>query len=102
MVLYGIMLACLEEELQEYDLSLLSPFYSDSAAFSRSARRITHLLKQLMERAADRGHLYDLTKSIFISDSPDQEQAAKREFEVEGLDFNFVGGSWYLGYYLGP
>ena len=25
-----------------------------------------------------------------------------REFALEGIDLNFAGGSWYLGYYLGP
>ena len=73
MFLYGITLVPLAEELQESDPGLLSPFYSDYAALNRSARRSAHLLKLLMERAADRGHFYDLTKSIFISDSPKQE-----------------------------
>ena len=40
-------------------------------------------------------------KYLFISDTPEQEEAAKREFAVEGLTLNFVSGSRYLGAYLG-
>ena len=32
---------------------------------------------------------------------PEQEEASKREFEVEGLELNYVGVSWYLGDSLG-
>ena len=31
-----------------------------------------------------------------------QEEAAKKEFSLEGLTLNFVSGSRYLGAYLGP
>ena len=31
-----------------------------------------------------------------------QEEAAKREFAIEGLTLNFVSGSRYLAAYLGP
>ena len=35
-------------------------------------------------------------------DTPGQEEAARREFEVEGLDLNFFSGSRYLGEFFGP
>ena len=41
-------------------------------------------------------------KSLFILDTPGQEEAAKREFAAEELTLNFVGGSRYLGAYLDP
>ena len=41
-------------------------------------------------------------KSLFISDTPEQEEAAKREFTKEGIGLNFISGSQYLGAYLGP
>ena len=43
-----------------------------------------------------------MTKSLFISNTPRQEEAEKREFVVEGLDLNSVSGSRYIGAYLGP
>ena len=55
-----------------------------------------------MRRGPDRGYLPELSKSLFISDTPGQEEAEKREFSKEGLVLNFVSGSRYLGAYLGP
>ena len=74
----------------------------DDAAFDGSARRSTQLLKLLMRRGPDRGYFPETAKSLFISDTPEQEEVAKQEFEVEGLTLNFVSGSGYLGAYLGP
>ena len=55
-----------------------------------------------MKRGPDRGYFPDPAKSLFISDTPEQEAGAKREFAAEGLVLNFVSGSRYLGAYLGP
>ena len=55
-----------------------------------------------MKRGPDRGYFSEPAKSIFISDTPGQEEATKREFSKEGLCLNFVSGSRYLGAYLGP
>ena len=55
MVLYGITLVPLAEELQAADPGLLSPFYADNAAFDGLARRSAQLLKLLMKRGTDRG-----------------------------------------------
>ena len=54
-----------------------------------------------MKRVMDQGYLPETAKSIFISDTPRQEAAAKREFAKEGLVLNFVSGSRYLGAYQG-
>ena len=43
-----------------------------------------------------------MAKSLFILDTPGQEEADRREFAVEGLEINFVSGSRSLGAYLGP
>ena len=77
-------------------------FYCDDAAFDGSAQRSAQLLKLLMKRGPDRGYLPDPAKSLFISDTPEQEEVAKREFMKEGLDLHFIRGSRYLGAYLGP
>ena len=55
-----------------------------------------------MERGVDRGYFPNPAKSLFILDTPGQEEVARREFVVEGLELNFFCGSRYLGEYLGP
>ena len=102
MVLYGITLVPLVEELRAADPGLLSPLYADDAAFGGSARRSALLLKLLMKRWPDRGYFPYPDKSLFILDTPGQEEAAKRGFAVERITLNFVSGSRYLGAYLGP
>ena len=47
----------------------------------------------LMERGLDREYLPDPAKSLFIVDSPEQEEVANREFDTEGSDLNLVGGT---------
>ena len=78
MVLYNITLVPLAEELRAADLGLLSRFYADDVAFDGSAQRSAQLLKLLMTRGADRGYFTEPDKSLFISDTPGQEEAAKR------------------------
>ena len=56
MVLYGISLFPLAEELRAADLGILSPFYADDAEFYGSARRRAQLLNLLMKRGPDRGY----------------------------------------------
>ena len=102
MVLYGITIVALAEELRAAGPGILSPFYADDAAFDGSARRSAQLLKLLMRRGPDRGYLPEPAKSLFISDTPEQEAGAKRAFAAEGLVLNFVSGHRYLGAYLGP
>ena len=97
MVLYGINLVPLAEELRAADSGLLSPFYADNAVFDGSAGRSAPLLKLLMKRGQDRGYIPELAKSLFISETLEQEAGAKREFAAEVLTLNFVSGSWYLG-----
>ena len=102
MVLYGITLIPLAEELIVADPGILSSFYLDDAAFDGSARRSAQILRLFMERGADRGYFPEPAKSLFISNTPGQEKTAKRGFAVEGLTLNCVSGSRYLGAYLGP
>ena len=78
MVLYGITLVPLIEELRVADPWLLSPFYAGYAAFEGLARRSALLLKISMKRRIDRGYFPKPAKSLFILDKPGQEEAAKR------------------------
>ena len=101
MVLYGITLVPLAEELIAADQVLLSPFYADDAAFDGLSQRSAHILKLLMKRGTDWGYFPKPVKSLFISDTPGQEKAVKEEFEAEVLSPNLVSGNRYLGAYLG-
>ena len=101
MVLYSITLTPLAEELRAADPGLLSSFYADDASFYGSARCSAQLLKLLMRRGPDRGYFPDPDKSVFISETPGQDEATKREFAVKGLTLNVVSGSRYLEAYLG-
>ena len=102
MVLYRITLIPLTEELIAAGPGLLLPFYADDAAFDGLARQSAQLLNLLMKRGPDQGCFPEPAKSLFISDTPGQEEVAKRELSAEGLVLNFVCGSRYLGAYLGP
>ena len=77
MVLYGITVVLLAKELKAADPGLLSPFYVYDAAFDGLTRQSAQLLKLLMERGPDRGYFLDPDKSLFISDTPGQKEAAK-------------------------
>ena len=101
-VLYGITLAPLVEELRAADPGLLSPFYADDTAFDGSAQRSAQLLKLLIRKGPEWGYSPEPAKYLFILDTLGQEEAAKQEFAKEGLTLNFVSGSRYLGAYLGP
>ena len=54
-----------------------------------------------MKREANRVYFTEPANSLLISDTPGQEEEAKRYFSVEDLTLNFVSGSQYLGAYLG-
>ena len=100
MLLYRINLVPLTKELRAADLGLLSPFYADDTALDGLARQSTQLLKLLMGKGPDQGYFPKPSKSLFILDTPGQEEAARREFEAEVLVLNFLSGSRYLGAYL--
>ena len=102
MVLYGITLVLLAEEVIVADQGLLSPFYADAVTFDVSVQQSTQLLNLLMKRGPDREYFTEPAKSLFILDTPGQEEAAKKGFALEGLTLNFVSVSWCIGAYLGP
>ena len=71
MVLYGITLVPLEEELQYADPTLISPLYVDDAAFDGLARRSAAQLRLLMDQGEDRVYFPEPDKSLFIADNPE-------------------------------
>ena len=62
MVLYGITLVPLAEELRYADPTLLSPFYANDAEFDGLTRRSASQLRLLMEWGPDRGCFTKLAK----------------------------------------
>ena len=73
MVLYGITLVPLEEEIRAADLGLVSPFYVYDVEFDGSERRSAHLSKLHIKRGTDWGHFPKSYNSLFIADFPEQE-----------------------------
>ena len=68
-VLYGITLVPLAEELRAADPGVLSSFYADDAAFNSLAQQSAHLLNMLLKRGAERGYFTKPAKYLFISDT---------------------------------
>ena len=81
MILYGIDLVPLAEELQDVYFTILSPFYTNDTAFDGLAQRIVAQLRLLMDRGPDRGYFLKPAKSLFIADNPEDKEATKRGFE---------------------
>ena len=77
MVLYDITLVPLAEDLRAADPGLLSLFYADNVAFDGSEQYSAQVQNLLMERGPNRGYFPEPDKSLFISDTPGQEEAAK-------------------------
>ena len=100
-MIYRITLVPLVKLLRAVDPGLLSPFYTNGAAFDTSEQQSAQLLKLLAEMGPDQGYFPEPAKSLFISDIPEQEESTRREFVAEGIVLNFISGSRYLGAYLG-
>ena len=100
-VLYGITVVPLVEDLRDANPTLLYPFYAYDAAFDGSVRRSAVQLQLMKERGLDRGYS-EPDKSLSIADNPENEEAARQEFELAGLNLDYVGGSQYPVAYLGP
>ena len=73
MVLYGIILVPLEEELQAIGLGILTFFYVKDASFGGLAKKRALLVKLLLEPGPDWEYFPEPDKSLFIVDSPTQE-----------------------------
>ena len=101
-VLYGITLVPLEEELRDADPTLLSPFYVDDASFDRLVWQSAAQLRLLMDRRPDQDYFPELSKYLFITANPEEKEAEKRESKRASLNLNRVDGGRYLGSYLGP
>ena len=77
MVLYGITLVPLVEELSDADPTLLPPFYTNTAEFDGSARRSEVQLRLVMEEGMDQGYFLELAKSHIIAENLEDNEAAR-------------------------
>ena len=64
MVLYGITLVPLAEELQDMDPTLLSPLYANDVVFYGSSWRSAAQIRLLMDRGPERGYFPEPAKSL--------------------------------------
>ena len=69
MVLNGITLVPLAEELREADLGLLLPFYADDVVFNGFAQHSAQLLKLLIKRGPDQGYFPDPAPFLSLEDT---------------------------------
>ena len=90
-ILYRVNLVPLEDYLRSVDPGLITPFYTYYVLFEGWARRISQILKLFLDRGPDLGYLPEPSNSMFISDSPNKEEAAKQKFNSDGLNINFAG-----------
>ena len=73
MVLYGINLIPLTEDIWATDPALLALFYMDAVEFDGSPQQRACLLTLLHERVTDWGYFTETDKSLFICDYNAQE-----------------------------
>ena len=78
MVLYGITISPLADELRDADPNLLSPFYTDNVVFYGSTRQSAAQLRLFMNQETDHGHFPELTKSLFITNNPEDKEAERQ------------------------
>ena len=78
MILYRIILFPLAKELRAADLGMLSTFYVDNAAFGGSERRSSQILNLLMERGSYWGYFPERDNSLFVLETPGQEETERR------------------------
>ena len=90
MVLYGITLVPLAEDLRDADPTLLSPFYYNYAAFYGSERRIMEQLRLLVHRGTYWGYFPKQAKSVFVADNPEDKEAGRQGFDQAGLNINYL------------
>ena len=88
MVLYGITLVTLVEELRDADPTILSLFYANDTVFDGLVKRSASQLRLLIYRGIDRGYFLETAKLRFIADKTEEKEAVRRTFERVGLHLN--------------
>ena len=90
------------EELRTAAPEFLEPLYIENAKFDGPVYRNARLITLLLERGTSRGYFPELANSLFVCDSPTQEETAKQVREAEGLRVNVVPGIRCFVAYVSP
>ena len=80
MVLYGVTLVPLVEELWEADPGILTPLYVDDATFEGLSRRSAQMLKLLMKRVRTRGNSLIWTSCFLYCNHLNKSRGLNRGF----------------------
>ena len=80
MVLYGINIFPLTEDMRDEDTTLLSPFYINVDLFDGSLRRSAAQLRLMMDRGPHLGYFYKTVKYLFNSIQPRGDGGDKDRF----------------------
>ena len=70
MIIYGITLVPLAEDLQAVDQVPISPFYEDGAEFDGYTSRSVRPMNLLLDQGPYQEHFPEITNSLFTAISP--------------------------------
>ena len=98
MVLYGLALVPLAENLRAAVPEALQPWYADDAAVAGRAGDIAKVMARLQEWGPARGYFPEPEKSIFIVRPEDEEDAKAL---LQDFNFRYKDGSRYVGGFIG-
>jgi hypothetical protein len=100
MILYGIGLLPLAEDLRRHDPSILQPWYADDFALEGPATSVAQLFQRLCQRGPDVGYFPAPAKSYVVCPRA-SEPAAKAAFDAADLPVQFSRGQRYVGGFVG-
>ena len=100
MILYGIGLMPLAEQMKATIPEALQPWYADDAAAAGEAVHNARCMNFLVENGPRYGYFPEPEKSHYICKGED-EAVARAAFAEFGLTINYTRGHRYLGSYLG-
>ena len=100
MILYGIGLLPLAEDLRRQDPSILQPWYADDFALEGPAESVARLFQRLCQRGPDVGYFPAPAKSYVVCPRA-FESVAKAAFDAADLPVQFSRGQRYVGGFVG-
>ena len=98
MVLYGLALTPLSEQLRITVPSVVQPWYADDAAMEGPVEGIAIAMRLLQQQGPARGYYPEPAKSIFVGHAHSIEAA---KTVLAEFDFQYSTGSRYVGGFIG-
>ena len=99
MILHGIGLLPLSENLRKAVLDLVQPWCANNLAISGKCLHIARALDFFMEHGSTRGYFPKLEKSVLVTTSDQANHAAS---QLEQFRLVTTSGCHYLGSFIGP